>query len=280
MKKITQLFPFLFLVFLTACGGGTDADTKKEENTDGETKAQTPYSDLAALVGKSNMTTAELNRAVNFLNGQEITLVGHPYAYPLGEGADVEFKPNSTTMIDGMDNSKKNVEISVKFKGDPEVKMMKIGDLFAVKGILEVSHSNGSFGASTRIKLTDAEFVDNASAKSGEVTSIAELDPSTPIFCGDLYAIMHQHYLNLAKKKITVTGTYFSTTVSKSTSGEILEIRVDLRDGDNKVGCEMIEKPDGDVLNAKRADGKKLMIEGTFSGDVFGTPRISGGVLK
>jgi hypothetical protein len=70
------------------------------------------------------------------------------------------------------------------------------------------------------------------------------------------------------------------TTVSRSTEGEILEIRVDIGDSDNKVGCEMIEEPDSDVLNGMRSNGKALKVLGTFSGMVFGNPRITECVLK
>ena len=42
------------------------------------------------------------------------------------------------------------------------------------------------------------------------------INPTKPIFCGDLYSILSQHYLDLAKKKLTFYGAYISTTVSKS----------------------------------------------------------------
>ena len=184
-------------------------------------------------------------------------------------------------MLDGIDNSVDNCSIRIKFKNETEPRMMHIGDLFAVKGKIDISYSvSEEWGNTTRISLTDAEYVDNAEAKGGELKSIEEIDLSKQIFCGDLFSLMDKHYGALAKKKISVSGRYISTTVSKSLEGEILEIRVDLGDSDNKVGCEMIDEPNGDDLNAQRAAGKDLVIEGTFSGITFDNPRINGGVLK
>ena len=290
MKKLKKFLPLLLISIIAACGGDAEG-SKNAESTIGDevrknkvsnsaTELKMPFADVVDLAGKSSLNTVEFNRVVNFLNGVKVTLTGHPYAYPLGEGAEVEFKPNSTGMIDAMDNSLKNVEISLRFKGEPKARMMKIGDLFTVKGILEVSHSVSEYGTTTRLKLKDAEFIDGVEAKVGDVKSLADLDPAKPMFCGDLYSILSQHYLDLAKKKLTISGAYISTTVSKSLEGEILEIRVDLGSRDNEVGCEMVTKPDGDTLNAKRSAGKDVVIEGTFSGITFGNPRITGGQLK
>ncbi|MFT5779225.1 MAG: hypothetical protein ACI837_002182 [Crocinitomicaceae bacterium] len=279
MKRLRKFLPILLIPMIAACGGGDDAvDGEGGEIGENGTEAKAPNADIAELAGKSSLTNVEFNRVVNFINDQEVTLTGFPYIYPSAE--DVEFKPNSTGMIDGIDNSVKNIEVRLQFKGDPEVRTMKAGELFAVKGTLEVSHSVSEYGSTTRVTLKEAEFVDGATAKSGDMKTIADLDPSKQIFCGDLYSIMHEHYLGLAKKKITISGAYVSTTISKSQEGEIREIRVDLGDSDNKVGCEMVAEPNGDDLNAKRSAGKDVAIEGTYSGIVFGNPRISGGVLK
>ena len=290
MKKI---LPLILISILAACSGGVEG-TKENKGTKNakENKAQKdkvdihtaelkkPFADVVDLTKKSNLNTVEFNRVVNFLNGSEITLTGHPYAHYRGKAYEIEFKPNSTRMIDAKDNSLKNTEIYIKFKGEPKIRIMKTGDLFTVKGILEVAHSVSEYGATTRLKLKNAEFIDDIEAKTEKINSLADLNLEKPIFCGDLYSILSQHYLDLAKNKLSISGAYISTTVSKSLEGEILEIRVDLGNRDNKVGCEMLTEPNRDTLNAKRSGGKNIIIEGSFSGITFGNPRITGGLLK
>ena len=281
MKRLKKFLPILLIPVLAACGGDANETTNPDdpENAVEETTAE--FADIAKLADQSSLTNVELNRLILFLNDKEVTLTGYPYAYPLGEGEEVEFKPNSSDMLDGIDNSVDNCSIRIKFKNETEPRMMHIGDLFAVKGKIDISYSvSEEWGNTTRISLSDAEYVDNAEAKGGELTSIEGIDLSKQIFCGDLFSLMDKHYGALAKKKISVSGKYISTTVSKSPEGEILEIRIDLGDSDNKVGCEMVDEPNGDDLNAKRSAGKDVVIEGTFSGITFDNPRINGGVIK
>jgi len=277
MKTLKYLIPLFIVSVLVSCGAETDADNPVDsEGSGGDDASKAIFADVMELADKSELNNVEFNRVVNFLEGQEVTLTGYPYAYPLGIGTEVEFKPNSSDLIDDTDNSLKTCSIRVKFKNETEPKKMKIGDLFAVKGILEIGHSS----TGTRITLKDASYVDGAKEKGGSVKSVMDIDPLKEIFCGDLHSVLHDHYTKLASKKLTITGDYISQTVSKSLEGEILEIRVDIGTSDNKVGCEMIDEPNGDELTGQRNAGKALKIQGTFSGIVFGNPRISESILK
>jgi len=152
----------------------------------------------------------------------------------------------------------------------------KIEDLLAIKGKLRISYSSGR----TRIKLEDAEFVDGATEKGGSLKSIEGINTAEQIFCGDLHKVMNDHYAVIAKSKMTVTGKYLSTTVSKGLDGDTLEVRIDLGDYDNKVGCEMISEPDSDMLTQKRSNGKPLSVVGTFSATSWSGVRISECTVK
>lgn len=280
MKTLTTLSSIVLIALLTACGNGktNEGGEPAAENSE-EVNAE--FADIPKIAVQTTFTTAELNRVVNFLNGKEVTLTGYPYAYPLGKGAEIEFQPNSSEMLDGIDNSVDKCAIRIKFKNETEPRKMHIGDLFAVKGILEISYSvSENWGNTTTISLSEAEYVEKATEKGGTLKSFDDLDLSKQIFCGDLFTLMDEHYSSLTKKKIKVQGHYLSTTTSKSTGGEILEIRVDLGSYDEKVGCAMKAEPDEAKLNSTREAGKDALIEGTFSGIVFGSPRISGGLVK
>jgi hypothetical protein len=277
MKILFKIIPLLLITLLVSCSANPADSETNSEDAGGDGKAEASlFDDVVELASKSELTNVEFNRVVNFMEGQEVTLTGYPYAYPLGIGTEVEFKPNSTDLIDGTDNSLKTCSISVDFEDETETKVMHIGDLFAVKGKLKISHSS----TGTRITLQDAVYVDSAKEKGGTLKSVGAIDPSKEIFCGDLYTLLHAHYTNLAKNKLTITGEYISQTISKSTEGEILEIRLDIGTSDNKVGCEMIEEPNGNLLASKRNNGTPLKIQGTFSRIVFGSPRISESILK
>jgi len=281
MKKYIKTLPLAIALLATACGGEEDNNTNTDETAEAVDVAQAEFADIADLTGQKSYTPEEFNRVVLFLEEREVILTGYPYAYPLGEGKETEFIPNRTDMLDGIDNSVDNCSVRIKFKNEEETKMMRIGDLFGVKGTLSISYSvSEEWGNTTSIQVKDAEFIDDASQKGGAVSSFEDIDLAEQIFCGDLFAIMDKHYEALSKKSVEISGRYHSTTTSKSNDGEILEIRVDLGDYDNMVGCEMKEETDDGSLSAKRQAGKNVVIAGKFSGITFGNPRISGGVVK
>ncbi|MDX2362814.1 MAG: hypothetical protein QNK23_18535 [Crocinitomicaceae bacterium] len=284
-KHLKRYLPIIFIPILTACsnGGVSDTENSNDEETTAETEVITSeFADVTKLSEQSEFTTVEFTRLINFLDKREVIITGYPYAYPLGEGEEIEFKPNSTDMLDGIDNSVDNCSISIKFKNEEEPRIMHIGDLFAVKGIMTVSYSlstDDRWPNTTSIKITDAEFVDNAEETNGTLTSFDDLDLEKQIFCGDLYALMHNHYEALSKKSVVISGNHSGTTVSRGSDDEVLEVRIDLGGSDNKVGCEMADETDAGIARAQGLSGG-LKIEGKFSGIVFNNPRISGGVLK
>lgn len=282
MKNLKWVLSILLLPAITACSSDTSRESDRTANENEQLKEQTSeFGDIAELLKKSEYTTAEFNRVATFLDGQEMTITGYPYAYPLGEGEEVEFKPGSTQMIDGIDNSVDNVSIRIKFKNEEEPRTMHIGELFGVKGKVEVSYSVSKFGKTTSISISDAVFIEKAEQKAGGIASVAEIDRDKQIFLGDLYSVMDKHFTALNAKSITVSGPFYGKTVSKNLEKtEILEIRIDLGGTDDKVGCEMLEEPDGDKLSAIRAAGKTISIAGKFSGITWGNPRINGGVMK
>ena len=280
MKTLTTLFSIILIALLTACGNGNSND-EGESSAENSEETSAEFADISKIAAQSTFTTTELNHVVNFLNGKEVTLCGYPYAYPLGKGVEIEFQPNSSDMLDAIDNSSDECAIRIKFKNETEPRKMHIGDLFAVKGILEVSFSvSENWGNTTTISLTEAEYVEKATEKGGTLKTFNDLDLSKQIFCGDLFKLMDTHFNSLAKKKIKVQGHYLSTTTSKGSNGEILEIRVDLGSYDDKVGCEMQGEPNEAKLNSVRDAGKDAIIEGTFSGIVFGSPRINRALVK
>jgi hypothetical protein len=283
MKKHLKIMPlvFAFALLAASCVGDESDNTVMDATTNGDEMAQAEFADIADLSGQKSFTTEEFNRVILFLEEREVILTGYPYAYSLGEGKETEFIPNRTEMLDGIDNSVDNCSIRIKFKNEEETKMMHIGDLFGVKGTLYISYSvSQKWGNTTSIQVKDAEFIDDAEQKGGDVKSFEDINVEEQIFCGDLFAIIDKHYETLSKKSVEISGRYLSTTTSKSNDGEILEIRVDLGDYDNKVGCEMKEETDSESLSAKRQAGKNVVIAGKFSGITFGNPRISGGVVK
>ena len=279
MKKIIRIVPLILFAGLVACGGaeeGIDANNPEGGGDEAAQESKAEFADVVSLNGKTELDNVEFNRLVNFMEEAEVTLTGYPYAYPLGEGTEIEFEPGRTDLIDGIDNSVDNCGISVKFKDESDPIPMKIGDLLAIKGKLRISYSNGR----TRIILEDAEFVDGATEKGGTLKSIEEINTAEQIFCGDLHKVMNDHYASIAKSKMTVTGKYLSTTISKGLDGDTLEVRIDLGDYDNKVGCEMISEPDSDMLTQKRSNGKPLSFVGTFSATSWSGVRISECTVK
>jgi hypothetical protein len=280
MKKYIKTLSLAFALLATACGG-EDNNTNTDETANEDDMVQAEFADIADLSAQKSFTTEEFNRVILFLEEREVILTGYPYAYPLGEGKETEFIPNRTDMLDGIDNSVDNCSIRIKFKNEEETKMMHIGDLFGVKGTLSISCSvSEKWGRTTTIQVKDAEFIDDAEQKGGAVKSFEDINLEEQIFCGDLFALIDKHYETLSKKSIEISGRYNSSTTSKSSDGEILEIRVDLGDYDNMVGCEMKEETDSESLSAKRQAGINVVIAGKFSGITFGNPRISGGVIK
>lgn len=284
MKKLKKFLPILLIPVIAACGGeqATEGDVENE-STSAETEVATSeFADVAKLTSQSELTNEEFHRITTFLNDKEVVITGYPYAYPLGVGKEVEFKPNSTAMLDGIDNSVDNCSVSIKFKNETETRTMHIGDLFGVKGKLTVSYSlsiDDRWPNTTSIKITDAEFIENVETNAGTYKSIEDLDLAKPIFCGDLYSIMHDHYEALSKKSVVISGKHNGMTVSKSTSGEVLEVRIDVGDRDSKVGCEMADETEAGIAKIQGLSGP-VKIKGKFSGITFGNPRISGGELK
>jgi hypothetical protein len=201
------MFIALFAVSLASCGAGSNADGADASGESTETSTS-EFGDIKQLMAQKEFTNVELKRLTTFLDGKELMITGYPYAYPLGEGKDVVFTPGSTDMIDGIDNSVDNVAVRVKFKNEEEPKMMKIGQLFGVKGTVEISYDvNEKFGNLTRIYIKDAEFISDPKATKGSTSSIEAFDTKEQIFLGDLYSLMNGHFEALLKKgKLNVSG--------------------------------------------------------------------------
>ena len=119
MKIVKNIIPLLFISILVSCGGDNEVDNaENSEGTAGDEASNVVFADVMDLAKQSELNTIEFNRVVNFLEGEEVILTGYPYAYPLGIGTEIEFKPNSSGLIDGTDNSLKTCSIKVKFKDE------------------------------------------------------------------------------------------------------------------------------------------------------------------
>lgn len=272
-KQIKHLVIALVPIFI-ACGGAENT-TENEVGTEAqtETEIKKEFEDIDDLMTKNTFTTAEFSRLTTFLYQKEATLVGYPYAYP-GD-SEVEFVPNTTQMIDGVDNNSMSVKISVTFKNGAENKQLKKGELFALKGKLDVGYNvTEKWGNETYIKLYDAEYAENTPTESfGAVT---EMDLSKPVLLSELYLVMNAHYEKInAKESIEIVDEYNNTSTSTTSYGVTYDV---VLGNEAPVHCYVTDGPDNDALNAKRNAGEHVKIKGKFGGSGY-TPSLINGVI-
>lgn len=267
MKKITQFLSLITITLMIACGSSdtkpaTETPKEKEVNAVNTTSVL-EFEDINTLASKSSFSADEFSRVTTFLSGKEITLVGYPNAYPGSK--EVEFKINYTSMIDAIDNSLKNIEVSIKFKETGENVMLSAGVLFAVTGKIDIGYTvDEKWGNKMYITIYDASFVETDESKQTAFTSISELDLSKQINISNIYQLMHTHYENLFNKStIEIVDNYSHTLTSTTSYGTHYNV---VLGKENLVHCFTTDEPNSEDLNAKRNAGEPIKIIGNFGG--------------
>lgn len=254
----------LCLLF-TSCSGKVDKTTSDSsaKQSDELVQQQLEFTDIADLLAKKKYAPHELRRLCTFLYQKEAVITGYPYAYPADK--EVQFIPGRTEMIDAKNNSESKVNISITFKGEEEPRTLKMGELFAVKGKLNISYTvHEKWGNSLNFEITDAEFVEEVTDTKNTLSSIAAIDLKQAIFCGDLNTLMTNHYESLVKRgPIELTGDYQLTTTSTNSSGTSWNLSI----GESPtVFCYTLEEPDNKKLDRLRSEGKQITVHGHFGG--------------
>jgi hypothetical protein len=267
MKNSTSTLLSVFIIpLMVACGGNESSQNKSNKGEDSQltTIAALEFEDIEGLFSKTSFSPEEYTRATTFLSGKEISLLGYPYAYPGGK--DVDFKLNYTTMLDGIDNSSKTIEVKLQFKEPGENVTIPAAQLFAVKGKLDIGYKvDEKWGNSLYITVYDATFTSVDETNRLSFTKIAEIDITKQVFVGDLVNVMKNYYENFFNKDaFEIIGDYSHTLTSTTAYGTYHNIV--LGTSDAPVHCYLTSEPNNDELTAKRSAGEKIKIMGTFGG--------------
>ncbi len=272
--KITSAVLTIGILGITSCGGGETDESKENDghstNSDSTEVVEAPVelSEFAAameLSSKNDFNAGEFTKATVFLWEREGIVTGYPMAYA-SDPDTITLKSNNFNMIDNPDEFQKTISIKVKFKDNAEMKVQK-GVKYAVKGNIYLSFSDVSFGNAVSISIYEAEIVPVDEANSASLSSIADIDLSKQMFCGDLSNVSNAYYdIFKTKESITVTGP-FSHTVSSGTADAngVYPYNNVYLDPSYNVTCAMLSAPDADFLNAQRDAGKDVTIKGKFA---------------
>lgn len=278
MKTKQIIFGLFVCPIFLSCGGGEKSAETKTSSDSTKTEVQEvaglkEFSDIDALAKNNSFTADQFNWITTFLYQKEATITGFPNAYPAD--TEVEFKPNSSIMLDAEDNSIGKVKVQIKFATETEPRMLKKGEKFAVHGKLSVNYTvSEKWGNETQITIYDAEFVTLEPEQS--ISSIGDIDLSKPLFSADLFKVMNTHFEALfSKPSIEITGEYVQTSTSTVSSGVYTVIKL----GPKTVDCEVIKAPNDGDLVAKRSANELITITGKFAGVTY-TPKINQGIIK
>ncbi|TNE54942.1 MAG: hypothetical protein EP338_05715 [Bacteroidetes bacterium] len=267
MKKIILTLTLLgSFVLLNSCKSGetdpsTNETSQKESDEQKQAENMDSFAFLKELAPKKSFSPEELARLCTFLYKKEIVLSGYPYAY--AADTEIEFVPNSTGILNAKNNSISSTEVKIKFKEGTENRKLKAGELFAVKGKIDVEFAaDEQWGNTTTIKIWDAEFVESVQDTKGQLSSIDQLDLTVPVYCGDLHSLMHQHFEAIrGKGNITVTGDYQLTITSKTSYGTHWNVTLGKQ---TPIRCYTKEEPNNDRLNQIRSEGKQISAQGVL----------------
>ena len=124
-----------------------------------------------------------------------------------------------------------------------------------------------SFGNAVSLSIYAAVVVPLDDANSIELNSIADLDLTKQIFCGNLSSVSNSFFEGFKNKEsITITAPFSHIVSSGSADANgVYPYNNVYLDPSYNVTCAMLTAPDADYLNAQRDAGKDVVIKGKFA---------------
>ncbi|HSK71916.1 MAG TPA: hypothetical protein VK892_09495 [Pyrinomonadaceae bacterium] len=202
----------------------------------------------------------ELRNAVLAWEGKEVSVIGYP-SFPTLMGSNITLK--GAADADPQDFKNLLVECSSKQQFGNESVDGK--QPIVVRGVIKGYPFHGD--KNPKVNLQDCQIVSKGEF-SGEkgVADPSKIDPNKPIPAADL----HKDFLKWMGKQVAVTGNYNGHTKSSGTSGETIDIRIDVQNDKYQtvVECHIANDPGADDFKERNNRVFKGAIAGGSSTSV------------
>ena len=197
----------------------------------------------------------ELRNAVLGWIGKEVSVIGYP-ASPRIMGSGFSLKGAADA-----DSSSELIECRNKVQFENQA--VEENQPIVVKGIIKTYPYESA-------KIPPVELQDCGIVSKGEfagekgVADASKVDPDKPIPAADL----HVDFFKWQGKRVAVTGNYNGHTKSSGTSGNTIDIRIDVQNekGQKVIGCHIASEPGADDFKERN----NRVFKGTIAGASFG----------
>jgi hypothetical protein len=244
----------------------TNVNTSENKNTTVTNNPTTTTSTKPAGFPASNLNpesvaadkpipAEELRNAMLAWMGKEVSVIGYPTSRRImGSGFSLK---------GAADDDSGNELIECRNKTQFENQPVEENQPIVVKGIIKTYPYEGA-------KNPPVELQECAIVSKGEFTGekgiadASKVDPNKPIPAADL----HKDFFKWHGKQVAVTGNYNGHTKSSGTSGNTIDIRIDVQNdkGQKVVGCHIANDPGADDFKERN----NRVFKGTIAGASFG----------
>lgn len=180
----------------------------------------------------------ELRNAVLAWEGKEVAVIGYP-SFPTLMGSSITLKGSA----DADPQDFKNLLVECNSRQQFGNESVDEKQPIVVKGVIKGYPFQGD--KNPKVNLQDCQIVSKGEF-SGEkgVADPGKVDPNKPIPAADL----HNDFLKWMGKQVAVTGNYNGHTKSSGTSGDTIDIRIDVQNDKYQtiVECHIPNDPGAD----------------------------------